>query len=581
MSAVGTAVAVGQSRQSAAKVFGPSFDQLVLTTFATHVGDVADRELSFVGVTAEPGLLETLTWALQLRASRPEVTVAVEMPGDVALSRAVGHLLSEAGVAVAGVRRFTDRPCLVLAAEADGPTGDVAALLDAALTAPDDRQAAQERRAAEWELAAMVARSDDFEQRLATTSRRLLEARGEVQELQERMARNAERARRKANRARRRKEKALEEDPSAAPAPDATGLSPRSLVHAASGVLGARGRRGRLISLLILGAGAVLPALVLAVVLGLTDGVGGAVVGLVLGLLLTLVLAVALLVALAVRAIAGVRDDVRHGAEDDRRQTEVGLRSVTSLIHARFASVALALTDQGEAIAAIPTQAPASEVELRHQVRELGDRIQATQQLLDELHPAAGLPALSGDAAAPDVLVLLVEELRRTRPKVVVESGRGASTLFLALAVEKYGLDTRIVSLEHDAGRARATRELLARHGVADRADVRYAPLARTHLEDHVTPWYDEAALADLSEVGLVFVDGPPTSVGPAARYPFIPLLEGRLAETCVVVVDDVDAPGEQAVLERWSALLPDFALAEVPLIRGAAVFRRAAPLSR
>ena len=108
----------------------------------------------------------------------------------------------------------------------------------------------------------------------------------------------------------------------------------------------------------------------------------------------------------------------------------------------------------------------------------------------------ANLAALSQQA---DLLVELVDRFVETRPATVVEGGSGVSTVVLALAAREHGIAARIVALEHDPDWAESTRRLLARHGVAEYAEVRVAPLGPTSLADHHTPWYDESAIADLS----------------------------------------------------------------------------------
>ena len=80
------AVAVGSIRQSAARVFGQYFDDLVLTTFEDVRHDVGERPVSFVGVTAEPGALETVRWAMTAAEADPSLVVAVEIPEDHGLN---------------------------------------------------------------------------------------------------------------------------------------------------------------------------------------------------------------------------------------------------------------------------------------------------------------------------------------------------------------------------------------------------------------------------------------------------------------------------------------------------------------
>jgi len=187
----------------------------------------------------------------------------------------------------------------------------------------------------------------------------------------------------------------------------------------------------------------------------------------------------------------------------------------------------------------------------------------------------AGIPPLGLWTASADLLVELVDRLVEERPAVAVEGGSGVSTVVMALAVREHGLPTRVVALEHNADWAEHTRRMLARHGVAEHAEVRLAPLGPTSIEGHPTPWYDRAAIDDLAEVGLVLVDGPPEGTGPRARYPMVPLLRDRFAQRCTILVDDTSRPGDADVVERWRELVPDFSYERLHLDKGAAVLRR------
>jgi hypothetical protein len=135
-------------------------------------------------------------------------------------------------------------------------------------------------------------------------------------------------------------------------------------------------------------------------------------------------------------------------------------------------------------------------------------------------------------------------------------------------------LDTKIVALEHDEHFRQETVRTLRDHGVEHLAEVRLAPLA-PWAEEGSTPWYSVEAIDDLSEVGLLLVDGPPSNTGPHARFPAVPLLKDKLAADCLVVLDDMVRQDEKEVAEGWREALPDFSYELVNLDKGAGCFRR------
>jgi Methyltransferase domain len=303
-------------------------------------------------------------------------------------------------------------------------------------------------------------------------------------------------------------------------------------------------------------AAAVLAVVVVAVpiVFGLVGGTTGALVGLAFSGLAVLVAGC----AYAVLTLLGRRLD--------RVERRLG-----RLAHQR--------QQPRKQAAATKPQLPKGLVTLAHLRKErdqVAKRVQDITNLFDMVPIRAGLPPLGLWTASADLLVELVDRFVEARPATVVEGGSGASTVVLALAAREHGIATRIVALEHDPDWAESTRRLLARHGVAEYAEVRVAPLGPTSLTDHHTPWYDESALADLSEVGLVLVDGPPEGTGPRARYPMVPLLRDRLARRCTILVDDTARPGDADVVDRWRLLLPDFEFTTLRLDKGAAILTRA-----
>jgi hypothetical protein len=188
------------------------------------------------------------------------------------------------------------------------------------------------------------------------------------------------------------------------------------------------------------------------------------------------------------------------------------------------------------------------------QIESLG----ALQRLLDLPEP---LPPLRGWAGSPDFLLALARHVMATRPRVIFECSSGSSTLVLARCLELLGNGGRVVSLEHEASYAAATRDLLARNGVAAHATILDAPLKPVDgLSDHATPWYcvEQQALWP-RDIEMVVVDGPPGRAGPHSRFPALPVLHGHLARGCSIFLDDADRDDERWAIAQWRKMYPDF----------------------
>ncbi len=186
-------------------------------------------------------------------------------------------------------------------------------------------------------------------------------------------------------------------------------------------------------------------------------------------------------------------------------------------------------------------------------------QVQAMLNLNQMIEVRRRLPPMGGWAASADFNLLVLQELIDLRPRTVVECGSGTSTLLLALAVRQYELPTKVIALEHLEQFRASTQRTLEQHGVADFAEVRLAPLVPVQVPGHQTPWYSELQWGDLHDIGLLVVDGPPSTTGRRPRYPAAPLLLPRMSSQAVIVVDDLIRPEDREVVQSWRAMLPDF----------------------
>ena len=182
--------------------------------------------------------------------------------------------------------------------------------------------------------------------------------------------------------------------------------------------------------------------------------------------------------------------------------------------------------------------------------RELLVRLESRDWLTRELDLPRPLPPTRAYAAKPDLLAELVGALDRTRPEHVLELGGGISSIVIARRLAQLG-HGRLTVLEHLPAYAEVTRGELAAFGVGERAKVVDAPLADVELGAETWPWYtlgpEVPALID-----LLFVDGPPGTTRPQARYPALPMLRERLAPGALVWLDDTDRAQEEEIVRRW-----------------------------
>lgn len=171
------------------------------------------------------------------------------------------------------------------------------------------------------------------------------------------------------------------------------------------------------------------------------------------------------------------------------------------------------------------------------------------------------MPAPGGWAAAADLLHYVVGLVREHRPSRIVEIGSGASTCWLAWALEVFDLPGRVVSLEHLSLFRRRTLNRLQACGVGHRAEVRHAALTDVDVDGVTYRWYDPLSWRDLHDCDLLLVDGPPGHTGRMARYPAVPLLGPALRPGARVVLDDYRRADEQKAVAAWRRRHPDWRL--------------------
>lgn len=186
------------------------------------------------------------------------------------------------------------------------------------------------------------------------------------------------------------------------------------------------------------------------------------------------------------------------------------------------------------------------------------------------------LPPMRGYAIAPDFALLLATLVADEKPRLVVETGSGVSTLVIAYALEQLGRG-RVIALDHDPTFAAKTRADIDRHGLGAFATVVDAPLEPIEVDGERHLWYAVSALDRHApgEIDLVVDDGPPKYAGPMLRYASLPVLARRLSAQGLFVLDYV-GDEERVILERWRKRYPDFSQEHLDTKKGNVILRRA-----
>jgi predicted O-methyltransferase YrrM len=129
----------------------------------------------------------------------------------------------------------------------------------------------------------------------------------------------------------------------------------------------------------------------------------------------------------------------------------------------------------------------------------------------------------------------------------IVECGSGLSTLLVGAVAARRSVS--VLSLEHLPDWQDRVNQVLRQ------ADIAAAHVVHSPLVDYGDfLWYELPSVLP-ERIGLVICDGPPAET-PGGRYGMLPLLRSRLAPGSVLLLDDAERQGEQAIAKRWADAL-------------------------
>ncbi|KGO99780.1 O-methyltransferase [Novilysobacter defluvii] len=198
----------------------------------------------------------------------------------------------------------------------------------------------------------------------------------------------------------------------------------------------------------------------------------------------------------------------------------------------------------------VPLKQLSREIGAGHLRFDVLNDIWSMQNLHQTVRPTAIAPQMTAWSLEPTSLARLLHIVLERKPKLIVECGSGASTVWLAYAAREVG--AKVIALEHLEKYAEASLEEVERHGLSEHAEVRFAPLEAFDVGGEEYSWYSRDAWKELAGIDLLLVDGPPKATGDHARYPAVPLLEPGIGAGALIVLDDVHREEEREALTRW-----------------------------
>ena len=177
--------------------------------------------------------------------------------------------------------------------------------------------------------------------------------------------------------------------------------------------------------------------------------------------------------------------------------------------------------------------------------------VESLFSIYSTIKPKTSLPEMRGWACAPDILKYLMDTVLIKKPQQIVEVGCGVSTIILGYTLKLLG-SGKIFSFEHDRKYADKMRDNIINHGLKDFITILDAPLIEHNISEQTWLWYDVNLLDITSPIDLLFIDGPPRKIQELSRYPALTLLQSKLSEYTIIILDDGNRDDEKEIVTKW-----------------------------
>lgn len=178
-------------------------------------------------------------------------------------------------------------------------------------------------------------------------------------------------------------------------------------------------------------------------------------------------------------------------------------------------------------------------------------------ELLQPLMGGFGCLDFTDSSFSPFSMLHIVNDIIANNRSNILILGSSLATVLIGKMIKKNGLDTRLLSVEHNKGWTLILNEVIQNEGISDCVDLIYAPLKESNLAAKGSLWYDVKVLNDQTarkQFDMVIIGGPSTSQKgcKCARYPALPYVFNKLRKQFGIYLSDANWSGEQSLFQQW-----------------------------
>ena len=175
--------------------------------------------------------------------------------------------------------------------------------------------------------------------------------------------------------------------------------------------------------------------------------------------------------------------------------------------------------------------------------------------VFNSLQGGIHLPQMNSWAISPDLAKLLIEIVLDYKPQVIVECGGGTSTIILGRMLQLQGKG-KIFTIENFENSIDTIKKYIRQNDLENFVNIISAPLKSQTLGTETQNWYDFNSIPFISNIDLLFIDGPPQHnqpKGTLARYFALPFFYRHLKKGAVIILDDGARPAEKQIVKMWT----------------------------
>jgi hypothetical protein len=197
-----------------------------------------------------------------------------------------------------------------------------------------------------------------------------------------------------------------------------------------------------------------------------------------------------------------------------------------------------------QAVSALVSKYSATEPAMEAVYRELFLRELNHAGLDDVYYPI-------GSAGNHSMLYIVARCIRQLPVQSVLELGAGESTRLVSHLRGALCSNFEVTTVEHDNAWVQKIQPHVSH-------PILHAPLMPMAINDYRINYYDPSVVGTGSFVDFLIIDGPPAASAEVrfSRMGSLDIIENRLMEGFIIVIDDVERKGEQALVAGVRSIL-------------------------